>query len=77
VKQARDLHDQADVLMREAEVAVTELRDAMTQSTSEAVSRVIQAKLRDGSLPHDNIPTTIRSETGPLGGAPAETAPAV
>ena len=64
VKQARDLHDQADVLMREAEVAATELRDAITQSTSEAMSRVIQAKLRDGSLPHDNIPTTIPGGPG-------------
>jgi len=64
VKQGRDLHDQADVVMREAEVAATGLRDAMTQSTSEALRHLIQAKLRDRSLPHDNIPTTIPGGPG-------------
>lgn len=64
VKQARELRDHADVLMREAEVAASELRDAMKQSISEALRRAIQAKLRDGRLPHDNIPTTIPGRPG-------------
>jgi len=64
VKQARELRDRADVLMREAEVTATELREAMKQSSSEALRRLIQAKLRDGSLPHDNIPATIPGSPG-------------
>jgi len=64
VKQARELRDRADVLLREAEVTANALRAAMKQSTSEALRRLIQAKLRDGSLPHDNIPATIPGSPG-------------
>jgi hypothetical protein len=64
VTQARELGDRADGLMREAEVAANELCDALKQSTSEALRRLIQAKLRDGSLPHDNIPATILRSPG-------------
>jgi hypothetical protein len=59
VKQAREFPDRADVLMREAEVAATALRDAMKESATEGWRRIIQAKLRDGRLPHDNLPATI------------------
>jgi hypothetical protein len=37
VKANDQLHDRADVLMREAEVTATELRDAMKQSSSEGL----------------------------------------
>jgi hypothetical protein len=50
VKQARELRDQADLLIRQAEVAAAE-RDAVKASASEALRRLIQAKLSDGSLP--------------------------
>jgi hypothetical protein len=50
--------------MREAEVAASELRDALKQSTSEALRRLIQVKLHEGSLPHANIPTTIPGRQG-------------
>jgi len=55
VKQAREARDRADVLMREAEVTVSQLRDALRESVSKALRRLIQAKLRDGSLPHVDI----------------------
>lgn len=55
VKQARELRDRADVLMRETEVTARELRDAVKQSAWEALRRLIQAKLRDGLLPRDEI----------------------
>jgi len=69
VTQARELGDRADVLMREAEVAATELYDALKQSTSEALRRLIQAKLRDGRLPHDNIPAIIPGSLSPGDGS--------
>ena len=55
MKQAREARDRADVLMREAEVTVSQLRDALRESVSKALRRLIQAKLRDGSLPHVDI----------------------
>lgn len=64
VKQAGQLRDRADVLMRETEVAASALRDAMKQSTLEALRRMVKAKLQDGSLPHDNIPATIPGSPG-------------
>jgi hypothetical protein len=51
VKQAPELRDQADLLMRQAEVAAAAWRDAVKTSTAEALRRLIQAKLSDGSLP--------------------------
>jgi hypothetical protein len=52
VKHAGQLRDRADVLIRETEVAIALLRDAMKQSAVEGLRRTIRAKLRDGSLPH-------------------------
>src|SRR5262245_40517572 len=49
VKQSNQLYDRPDVLLREAEA----LRDALKRSAPEALRRLIQVKLRDGSLPHD------------------------
>jgi hypothetical protein len=63
-KQSGQLHGQADVLMREAEVALAALRNAMKQSASEALLHVVRAKLRDGSLPYDDIPATIPGRPG-------------
>jgi hypothetical protein len=64
VKESGQLQDRADVLMREAEVAVAALRDAMKQSTTEALRDVIRSKLRDGILPYDDIPATIPGRPG-------------
>ena len=64
VKQSSQLQDCADVLMREAEVGVAALRAAMKQSASEALRLVIRSKLRDGSLPYDDIPATIPGRPG-------------
>lgn len=59
VQQAREARDRADVSMREAEVSVSELRDAVRESVSEALRRLIQAKVRQGSLPHGDIGAAI------------------
>lgn len=59
VKQSRELRDRADVLMREAEAAVTEFRNEMQPSAREALRRRIRAKLLAGSLPHDDISASI------------------
>ena len=64
VKESGQLRDTADVLMREAEVAVAALRAAMKQSASEALRRVIRSRFRDGSLPHDDIPAAIPGRPG-------------
>lgn len=64
VKQSRQLRDRADVLAREAEAAMAALRESMRQSVSEARRRLIQRKLRDGSLPHEDIPATISGGPG-------------
>jgi hypothetical protein len=64
VKHAGQLRDRADVLMREAEVAVALLRDAMKQSAVEGLRRITRDKLRDGSLPHAGIPATIPGRPG-------------
>jgi hypothetical protein len=58
-KHSGQLRDRADVLMREAEIALAALREAMTQATSEALRRTIRVKLLDGKLPHDDISATI------------------
>jgi hypothetical protein len=63
VKHAGQLHDRADVLMREAEVTMALLRDTMKQSAVEGLRRIIRAKLRDGSLPA-GIPATIPGRPG-------------
>ena len=65
VKQARDLRDRADVLMREAEVSMTQLRDTTNQSAAEALRHLVRAKLHDGSLPRDEI-------VEPITGAPGD-----
>jgi hypothetical protein len=64
VKESGQLQDRADVLMREAEVAVAALRAAMKQSASEALRLIIRSGLRDGSLPYDDIPATIVGRPG-------------
>jgi hypothetical protein len=64
VKQAHERRDRADVLSREAEAAVAALRDAMKQSATEALRILIQTKLRDGTLPHGDIPATIPGRPG-------------
>ncbi len=62
-KENGQLPDHADE-MREAEVALAALRDAMKESASEALRGVIRSKLRDGSLPCDRIPPTIPERPG-------------
>jgi hypothetical protein len=64
VKESGQLQDSADILMREAEVVVAALRAAMKQSASEALRLIIRSKLRDGSLPYDDIPSTIPGRPG-------------
>jgi hypothetical protein len=64
VKESRQSRDWADMLMREAEVALAALRDAMKQSALESLRRIIRLKLRDESLPHDGIPPTIAGRLG-------------
>jgi len=64
VKQARELRDRADVLMRQAEVVAAELRDALKASVLEALRRLIQTKLQDGSLPHVAIREPVLSLPG-------------
>jgi hypothetical protein len=63
-KQSSQLCDTAAVLMREAEVTVAALRAAMKESTAEALRLVIRSKLRDGSLPYNDIPATIPGRPG-------------
>ena len=58
-KQICELRDQADVLMRNAEVAASELRDATKQSASDALQRAVRVKLREGRLPHVDVPAPI------------------
>ena len=64
VKEAHQLLERADLLMREAEVTMTDLRDAMKQSASEALMRLIQAKLHDGRLPRDEIQDPVPGRPG-------------
>ena len=64
VKESGQLQDRADVLMREAEVAMAALRAVMKQSASEALRLIIRSGLRDGSLPYDDIPATIVGRPG-------------
>ena len=63
LKQSGELQDRADVLLREAEVALATSRVA-SQSTTEVLRRLVQYKLRDGSLPHDGIPPAIPGRPG-------------
>ena len=60
VKQSNQLYDRADVLLREAEV----LRDALKRSAPEAVRRLIQVKLRDGSLPYEKVSAILPGRRG-------------
>lgn len=64
VTQNGQLQDTADVLMREAEVALAAHRAAMKESASEALRRVIRPKRRDGSLRYDDVPATIPGRPG-------------
>jgi len=50
--------------MRETEVTARELRDAVKQSAWEALRRLIQAKLRHGLLPRDEISGRIPGYAG-------------
>jgi len=58
-KRVYELRDNVDVLMRNAEVAAGELRDAMKRSASEALRHTIRVKFREGSLPHVDVPAPI------------------
>ena len=60
MKQSGELTDRADVVMREAEA----LRDAMKRSAFEGLRHIIRVKLRNRSLPHDGIPSTIPGRPG-------------
>ena len=60
VKQSNQLYDRADVLLREAEA----LRDALKRSAPEALRRLIQVKLRDGSLPHEKVSAILPGRRG-------------
>jgi hypothetical protein len=64
VTQSGQPRDKADMRMREVEVSVAALRDAMKQSAFETVRHTIRLKLCDGSLPHDGIPATIPGRPG-------------
>jgi hypothetical protein len=64
IQQSDQISGRSGVLMREAELAIAALRDAMKQSASEALRRIIRCKLRDGGLPHDGIPPTIPGRPG-------------
>jgi hypothetical protein len=64
VKQSDQLMSRADLLMREAEVAVTAFRDAMKASATEGLRLLIRARLRDGRLPRDGVPATIPGRPG-------------
>ena len=64
MKEAHQLLERADLLMREAEVTMTDLRDAMKQSASEALTRLIQAKLHDERLPRHEIQDPVPGRPG-------------
>jgi hypothetical protein len=51
IKQLSELRAREEVLIREAEATLREVRDGMTQSVSKALRRTIQQKLREGRLP--------------------------
>ena len=60
VKQSNQLYDRADVLLREAEV----LRGALKLSAPDALRRLIQVKLRDGSLSHEKVSAILPGRRG-------------
>jgi hypothetical protein len=64
VKQAHELRDRADVLMREAEVAAAALRESARQSVAEAVRQMIWAKLRSRALPREATPASLSTDDG-------------
>jgi len=67
IKRSHELADRADVLMREAEATLAELRDTRRQPASkdvDALRLAIRLRLADGRLPHQNIPPTISGEPG-------------
>jgi hypothetical protein len=64
VKRGMQLVERADVLTREAEAAISALRASTKRSDEEALRRFIQAQLREGSLPHERIPSTISGSPG-------------
>ena len=51
IKQVSELRDREDLLLREAEATLREVRDGVERSVSEALRRTIQRKLREGRLP--------------------------
>ena len=69
VKQAYELRDRAEVLMREAEVSAAALRESARQSVAEAVRRLIRTKLRSQTLPREATPTSLRPDDGATCGA--------
>jgi hypothetical protein len=60
VKQSNQVYDRADVLVREAEA----LRDELKRSVPEALRRLIQVKLRDGSLPCEKVSAILPGRHG-------------
>ena len=60
VKQSNQLYDRADVLLREAEA----LREELRRSAPGALRRLIQVKLRDGSLPRNNASAILPGRRG-------------
>src|SRR5262249_31485830 len=64
VKDAKALRDRADVLIREAEVAAAESREAVKQSAAEGLRRLIQTKLRDGTLPRHETSEIVAGHPG-------------
>ena len=59
VKQVAELRDREDLLIREAETTLQEVRDGMKGSDLEALRRTILRKLQEGRLPRDDSPRPI------------------
>jgi len=64
IKQVSELRHREEVLIREAEATLREVRDGMKQSVSEALRRTIQQKLRDGRLPRVDSQQPIAGRPG-------------
>src|SRR5262245_38952802 len=60
VKHSNQLYDRAEVLQREAEV----LREELKRSSPGALRRLIQVKLRDGSLARDKVSAILPGRRG-------------
>jgi hypothetical protein len=68
IKQVSELRNREEVLIREAEATLREVRDGMKQSVSEALRRTIRQRLREHRLPRgDGLP--------PILGCPGDGSP--